>query len=210
MAGKSAKSTKAKTPKKAGSAKAKARPKAVSDVKPRKPAAIEKPRRPGTAVRKETPPTRNAQVSKSAPVARRVPVEPAPVKVDSGLNRNDLEMFREMLLQKRAQLLGDVTSMQREAFSGNQRGGDLSSMPLHMADLGTDQYEQEFTLGLIEGEQALLREIDDALARIDKGTYGICIGTHQPIGKARLKAQPWAKYSYEFMLAQERGRNRRY
>ncbi|MBL8877948.1 MAG: TraR/DksA C4-type zinc finger protein [Phycisphaerales bacterium] len=119
-------------------------------------------------------------------------------------------MFREMLLQKRAQLLGDVTSMQREAFSGNQRGGDLSSMPLHMADLGTDQYEQEFTLGLIEGEQALLREIDDALARIDKGTYGICIGTNQPIGKARLRAQPWAKFSYEHMLAQERGRNRRY
>jgi RNA polymerase-binding protein DksA len=130
--------------------------------------------------------------------------------VDSGLTRKEIESFREMLLAKRAQLLGDVTSMQREAFSGNQRGGDLSSMPLHMADLGTDQYEQEFTLGLIEGEQALMREIDDAIQRIDNGTYGICLGTNQPIGKARLKAQPWAKYSYEYMLAQERGRNRRY
>lgn len=201
MAGKSAKSGKSKATKKTPAAKAKPRDnKSASASRPRKPIAkpLEKSRRAATA-------------KKSAPSTKAAPVAPTtPVKVDSGLTRKEIESFREMLLAKRAQLLGDVTSMQREAFSGNQRGGDLSSMPLHMADLGTDQYEQEFTLGLIEGEQALMREIDDAIQRIDNGTYGICLGTNQPIGKARLKAQPWAKYSYEYMLAQERGRNRRY
>ena len=123
------------------------------------------------------------------------------------LNAQDLELFRELLLQKRAELVGDMSTLENEALSDSRRdaAGDLSSMPIHMADLGTDNYEKEFTLGLIEGERALLREIDEALERIDKGTYGICQATERPIGKARLRAQPWAKYCYEYVLAQEKG-----
>jgi RNA polymerase-binding protein DksA len=118
-----------------------------------------------------------------------------------------LAQFRELLLAKRAQLIGDVGTLQAEALSKNRReaAGDLSSMPIHMADLGTDNYEKEFTLGLIEGERAMLREIDEALARIEDGTYGICEATGKPIGKARLRARPWAKFCYEYVLAQERG-----
>jgi RNA polymerase-binding protein DksA len=71
-------------------------------------------------------------------------------------------------------------------------------MPIHMADLGTDNYEQEFALGLMDGERKLLREIDDALERIEQGTYGICEGTGKPILKARLKAQPWARYCVDY------------
>lgn len=130
---------------------------------------------------------------------------------DSGLTRKDIEAFEQALLQKRAQLLGDVTTLHNDALGKNRQdaAGDLSSMPIHMADLGTDNYEQEFTLGLLEGERAVLREIDDALERIRKGSYGLCLATGKPIGKARLKATPWAKYSYEYTLAQERGRARR-
>ncbi|QOJ15929.1 MAG: TraR/DksA C4-type zinc finger protein [Planctomycetia bacterium] len=127
------------------------------------------------------------------------------------MNRKDLEMFREMLLEKRSQLVGDMSTMRDEALRSNsQSSGDLSSMPIHMADLGTDNFEQEFTLGLIEGGQQELREIDAALDRIEKRTYGLCLATGKPIGKARLKAQPWAKYCYEYMLEQERGKIRRY
>ena len=88
--------------------------------------------------------------------------------------------------------------------------GDLSSMPIHMADIGTDNYEQEFTLGLIESERALLQEIEDALQRIVDKTYGLCVATGMPIGKKRLKASPWSKYSYEYKLAQEKGMTRRF
>jgi RNA polymerase-binding protein DksA len=128
---------------------------------------------------------------------------PRPTK----LKKADLEQFRALLLAKRAELIGDVTTLQDEALSKNRQdaSGNLSSMPIHMADLGTDNYEQEFTLGLIEGERALLREIDEALARIEDRTYGICQATGKPIGKARLKARPWAKFCYEYMLAQEKG-----
>ncbi|NLG43851.1 MAG: TraR/DksA family transcriptional regulator [Phycisphaerae bacterium] len=124
------------------------------------------------------------------------------------MTKKDLEQFREMLLQKRAELVGDVHTLRQEALKGSRQevAGDLSSMPIHMADLGTDNYELEFTLGLIEGGRAVLQEIDEALERIERGTYGICQATGKPIGKARLRAKPWAKYSYEYVLAQETGK----
>jgi len=84
-------------------------------------------------------------------------------------------------------------------------GGNLSSLPTHMADVGTDNFEHEFTLGLLESEQALLREIDEQLVRIEEKTYGICMGTGQPIPKARLRAKPWAKYTVEFTRMLEKG-----
>jgi DnaK suppressor protein len=127
---------------------------------------------------------------------------------EAGLNKRDLEQFREMLLRKRAELVGDVHTLRDEALKGSRQdaAGDLSSMPIHMADLGTDNYELEFTLGLIEGGRAVLQEIDEALERIERGTYGICLATGKAIGKARLRAKPWAKFSYEYVLAQETGK----
>lgn len=128
----------------------------------------------------------------------------------SGLTPKDIEGFRELLLQKRRELVGDVTTLTDEALhKGESQGvGNLSNMPQHMAELGSDNYEQEFSLMLADSERTLLREIDEALRRIDAGTYGICAATGQPIGKARLRAKPWAKYSYEYVLAQETGRFR--
>jgi RNA polymerase-binding protein DksA len=78
-------------------------------------------------------------------------------------------------------------------------------MPIHMADLGTDNYEQEFALGLMNSERRLLTEIDEALQRIEAGTYGICLGTGKPIPKARLEAQPWARYCVEYARKVEEG-----
>ena len=122
------------------------------------------------------------------------------------LSREEFAHFREMLLAKRADLVGDVSTLHDEAQrSRRDAAGDLSTMPIHMADLGTDNYERELTLGLIEGEHALLNEIDEALVRIQDGRYGRCLATGKPIGKARLKAKPWAQYCYEYMLAQEKG-----
>jgi RNA polymerase-binding transcription factor DksA len=74
-----------------------------------------------------------------------------------------------------------------------------------MADLGTDNYEQEFALGLMDSERQLLREIDDALGRVEEGAYGICEGTGKSIPKARLEAQPWARYGVEYARMIEQG-----
>ncbi len=135
-----------------------------------------------------------------------------PAKLEPRLTPEEVEQFRRMLIDKRAEILGDVSTLHSEALNKNRReaSGDLSSMPIHMADLGTDNYEMEFTLGLIEGERAILKEIDEALERVRNGTYGICLATGRPIGKARLKAKPWAKFCYEYTLAQEKGQPRRF
>ena len=124
----------------------------------------------------------------------------------SPLSAKELREFRELLLAKRAELCGDVERLTSEALNSDGVGGEQSNMPIHMADLGTDNWEREFTLGLIASERALVREIDEALERIENKTYGVCLGTMNPIDKARLRAKPWAKYCIEYARAREEGR----
>jgi DnaK suppressor protein len=123
----------------------------------------------------------------------------------TNLTEAELAEFRDLLLEKRRELVGDVKNLSDEARRVGAPGGAASTMPIHMADLGSDTWEQELTLGLIENERGLLREIDEALDRIDKKTYGICIATNKPIGKARLRLKPWAKYCIEYARKRELG-----
>ena len=150
--------------------------------------------------RHELPPPR--------PIPVAVPTDGKPRKNEAGLGIRDLEHFRDLLLAKRRELVGDMSQMEREALRSSG-GTNLSTLPIHMADMGTDNYEQEFTLGLVEKDRNLLREINAALAKIQNGTYGICEGTGKPISKPRLEAQPWARYSIEYARQLERGNFRR-
>jgi len=106
-------------------------------------------------------------------------------------------------------ILGDVQAMNEQALkkSRTEAAGDLSSMPIHMADIGSDSYEQEFTLGLMENERSVLRDIHEAMTRIDNGTYGTCLATGKRITKARLKLKPWAKYCVAYVRKSETNNN---
>lgn len=119
----------------------------------------------------------------------------------------DIDHFKQMLLDKRREILVNVNEIEDETLKKSRldASGDLSSMPIHMADIGTDNYEQEFALELMDGEIKLLREIDDALGRIEQGAYGICEGTSKKIPKARLEAKPWARYCVEYARMMEQG-----
>lgn len=120
---------------------------------------------------------------------------------------DELQEFAKLLLSKRAELAGDVQQLTDQALDAKGQGlPEHSAMPIHMADLGSDNWEKEFTLGLIASEQALVREIDEALERIANKTYGICLATRKRISKARLRAKPWAKYCIEYARAREEGR----
>ncbi len=130
------------------------------------------------------------------------------LKAKSGLSKRDVDQYRKVLMDKRAEILGDVASLETDARNKNT-GGNLSNMPVHMADIGTDNFQQEFTLGLVESERKLLAEINAALLRIQKGTFGICLETAKPIGKPRLDATPWARYCIEVARDMER-RGRRH
>jgi DnaK suppressor protein len=123
------------------------------------------------------------------------------------MRARDLKQFRRLLLLKRCAVGGDVSAMEKAALHNSRQdaSGDLSKMPLDMADVGTDNYEQEFTLGLIETEQATLQEIDEALERIEKRSYGKCVNCGKPIPQARLKVKPHAKSCIECKRREEKG-----
>ena len=115
--------------------------------------------------------------------------------------------FRELLIQRRQLIEGDVNHMHDNTLnkSAATASGDLSTVPFHMADVGTDNYEHEFTLGLIENEEEELREIDEAIERLDSGDFGTCEICEKPIPKARLKVIPYARLCITCKRDEENG-----
>jgi len=110
------------------------------------------------------------------------------------MKKAEMKVYKDRLLALRARLRGDVTQLAEVALKKNsaQSGGDHASMPIHMADLGSDAYEQEFTLSLMETEEDTLSLIEAALERIEDGTYGACEECGIQIPKTRLNALPHA------------------
>ena len=157
------------------------------------------------AVKKKTVIKKKAVAKKKT--AKKAVVRKVKKKRRSVLTNGEIQQFKKILLQKRIELIGDVNSIEDEALRKSRldAAGDLSSMPIHMADIGTDNFEQEFALGLIDSERKLLGEINGALIRIDNGVYGICEGTAKVIAKVRLQAIPWSRYCIEYARMVEKG-----
>ncbi|HEY7157406.1 MAG TPA: TraR/DksA family transcriptional regulator [Gemmataceae bacterium] len=112
------------------------------------------------------------------------------------MTKADLETYRDTLLTLRSRLTGDVSHLADEALRarGGEASGSLSNAPLHMADLGTDNFEQEFTLSLLQNQEQALKEITEALERVRQGTFGRCEECEGVIPKARLQALPYARH----------------
>ena len=108
------------------------------------------------------------------------------------MNKNRLKQFREALLAERAKFAGEIRSITREASkSPREASGDLSAYTMHMADMSSDTYERELSMNLASTEQEVLYHIDDALKRLDDGTFGVCQQCQKPISMSRLKAVPY-------------------
>ncbi len=127
-------------------------------------------------------------------------VELPPAKTP--FNKTELKHYKEILLTKRAELIGDVTSMEKQAL--NDGSGALSHQPQHIAEQGSDTYDQTLALEIAAQDRRLVKEIDDALNRIEAGTYGICELSGKAISKHRLEELPWARFSIEAAREQER------
>jgi len=110
------------------------------------------------------------------------------------LSPAELQSFGERLRIVRARLRGDVITMTDAALNKNRMEGDVdhTAMPIHMADIGSDNFEQEQTLSFMQSEHGLLEMVDEALARLKEGTYGICEGCECRIPRGRLDAIPYA------------------
>ncbi len=109
------------------------------------------------------------------------------------MKKTEMKVYKERLLTMRARLRGDVTAMANAALNKtrSEASGDLSSMPIHMADVGSDNFEQEFTLSLMENDEVTLGQIEAALERIEDGVYGSCLECDGRIPKTRLNVIPY-------------------
>jgi RNA polymerase-binding protein DksA len=111
------------------------------------------------------------------------------------MNAEVLKPYKARLVALRVRLRGDVSQMTGAVLEKTlaQANGDLSAMPIHMADVGTDNFEREFTLTLMESKDRTLEQIEEALERIEDGIYGVCEECEGKIPKARLNAIPYTK-----------------
>lgn len=110
------------------------------------------------------------------------------------MKKADVKPFKEMLLALRARLRGDVSTLADAALSKSGGGAGASAVPSHMADMGSDTYEQDNTILLMNNEGETLVQIEGALERIENGVYGSCIECSGKIPKMRLKAIPYTPY----------------
>lgn len=110
------------------------------------------------------------------------------------MNKKDLKVYKKLLTEIRDNIIDQIKHIS-EATQKSQRdaSGDISGYSFHMADVATDTYDREFSLGLASNDRQLLYDIDDALKRVEEGTFGICEECSKPITKSRLKAIPYTK-----------------
>lgn len=115
-----------------------------------------------------------------------------------------LERIKGKLLLRRQELLEEVDNISSHSLSRtDEMAGDLSTMPIHMADIGSDNFEKEFALDIIEGEKEELRQIDEALARLADGCFGVCTVCGKGIPWQRLAALPFARHCIECQREEE-------
>lgn len=126
------------------------------------------------------------------------------------MKKSEMRPYKKKLHAQRSMLAGDINHMEEEALKKNRKdsSGDLSNMPVHLADVSSDNYEQEFTLGLMENKGEVLSEIEHALEKMDDGTYGYCETCQKRIKKGRLEAIPYTRYCISCQEVAERENER--
>ena len=109
--------------------------------------------------------------------------------------KKELKDFKKVILKKKEEVLDDFKHITDDTLKKSQKeaSGDISGYTYHMADVATDNYDREFSLGLASNERKALYELDDALKRIEDETFGFCDDCKGPIARIRLKAVPSAR-----------------
>ena len=110
-------------------------------------------------------------------------------------NKQELADFKKLILKRKEEIIEGIKHISEDTLKKSQKdaSGDISGYTYHMADVATDTYDREFSLGLASSEREILYELDDALKKIDEGTFGICEGCKSFITKTRLKAVVYAR-----------------
>ena len=146
-------------------------------------------------IKKKT--TGKPQVSATAAILGR-PVLKAKITADPKRVKAEWQKYCQRLMELREQLHRQMNGLAKESAQ------ELPGYSLHMADSGTDNFDRDFALSLLSSDQDAVYEIEEALKRIEKKTYGVCELTGKTIPKARLEAIPWARFTVEAQAQLER------
>ncbi len=109
--------------------------------------------------------------------------------------KKELEYFKKLILKMKEKILDEIKHISEDTLKKSQKdaSGDISGYTYHMADVATDTYDREFSLGLASNERQSLYELDEAVKKIEEGTFGVCEECKSLIAKTRLKAVPFAR-----------------
>jgi RNA polymerase-binding transcription factor DksA len=154
-----------------------------------------------TAKKKETrkpAPRGKLQASATAAAILGRPVARPSATAEPKRIKADWQKYYHRLLELREQLLNQMNGLAKESAQ------ELPGYSLHMADSGTDNFDRDFALSLLSSDQDAVYEIEEALKRIERKTYGICELTGKPIPRARLEAIPWTRFTVEAQAQLER------
>jgi RNA polymerase-binding protein DksA len=122
------------------------------------------------------------------------------------LTKKEMLFFKKSISKKKEEIIEEIKHISEDTLKKSQKeaSGDISGYTYHMADVATDTYDREFSLGLASNERQLIYELDDALKKIEEGKYGICEECKGLIPKTRLKALPYARLCLKCQQAKER------
>jgi RNA polymerase-binding transcription factor DksA len=182
------------SPKKKAPAKAAKKPAAKKAAPAKKPAA-KKPAAKNTAAKKTAPASRNGERARGRQMST--------TEAILGANHKErkLDPFikgqKDRLLQLRDAMVDSMAGVAQDTLRSRAEGSEASAFGMHQADAGSDAYDRDFALSLLSQEQDALYEIDQALKRIELGTYGVCEMSGKPISRARLEAIPFARFTVE-------------
>src|SRR6266404_3477555 len=146
-------------------------------------------------------PGRRVSVKKSK--AARVRASSRPTETLLGRNHRERKLSpftrkqKEKLLQLRDAMVDSMAGVAQDTLRSRAEGSEASAFGMHQADAGSDAYDRDFALSLLSQEQDALYEIDQALKRIELGTYGVCEMSGKHIPRARLEAIPFARFTVE-------------
>lgn len=126
--------------------------------------------------------------------------------IKTPFNSSKLKEFKKQLIRIKNYLTQEIDNIEDKSLRGAGRDGtgNLSNLPIHLADAGSDTYEQDFSLGILEGENVELKEIEESLERITDKTYGICEECSNHINEKRLRVIPYARFCVKCQQAMEK------
>jgi len=150
-----------------------------------------------TTAKKKDVKTRPQVATTSAAILGRV-ISKANAVVETKKVKPEWQGYYDNLLQLREQLLAQMSGLAKESAQ------EMPGYSLHMADSGTDNFDRDFALSLLSSDQDAVYEIEEALKRIEKKTYGVCELTTKPSPRARLEASPWTRFTVEAQAQLER------